>query len=126
MMPVIFFFIVPVIFFFIGFLFKKVRPYYKPIEFIFVIMMLSVLSVMFAFGSTLFVNMQFFIQAMLMYVLVYLVFAFMGLATNLMQELLAKKFEELNGLVQLLVSLAIFSTMLLVAFGTQFVIMMAS
>ena len=126
MMPVIFFFIVPVIFFFIGFLFKKFRPYYKPIEFILFTMVLAVISVVLAFGSTLFVTMQFFIQAMLMYVTIYLVFAFMGLATDKIQEWFKVKYEELNGLVQLFVLLAVFSTMLLIAFSVQFIIMVAS
>ena len=89
-------------------------------------MVLAVISVVLAFGSTLFVTMQFFIQAMLMYVTIYLVFAFMGLATDKIQEWFKVKYEELNGLVQLFVLLAVFSTMLLIAFSVQFIIMVAS
>ncbi|MGL4373393.1 MAG: hypothetical protein ACRCS6_06385, partial [Turicibacter sp.] len=82
MNPIIGLILLPIIFFFIGFLFKKVRPYYRPVEFVFTVMILAILGLLLAFGSALFSDFTFFIQVGLIHVTIYVSFAFIGLLTN--------------------------------------------
>ncbi len=120
MMLMISFFIVPMIFFFIGFLFKKFRPYYRPIEFVLVILILSMITVLATYGSQLFVSMLLFIQIMLMYTIIFFVFAFMGLLTDISYNWFKNKFDMLNGFVHVLVLLAMLSTFMMASFSVQF------
>ncbi|HAX73943.1 MAG TPA: hypothetical protein DCY20_10510 [Firmicutes bacterium] len=116
--------ILPIVFYFIGFLFKKLRPHYKPIEFVLVVMILSMLGLFVAFGTSIFGDMVFFIQIALMHVIIYVGFAFTGLLTRRLYELFQKKFTMMNGFVQIITLLAMITTMIVFAFFIQYSFLM--
>lgn len=114
--------IFPMLFFMIGFLFKVLRPYYKPAEFVFFNMVASVIALVIANGATLFITIPFFIQMVLLHVGIYLVFAFVGLATQNIYGWMKEKFPMLGGITRSLTMLALVSVMMTACFSIQYIL----
>lgn len=114
--------IFPMLFFMIGFLFKVLRPYYKPAEFVFFNMVASVIALVIANGATLFITIPFFIQMALLHVGIYLVFAFVGLATQNIYDWMKEKFPMLGGITRSLTMLALVSVMMTACFSIQYLL----
>ena len=114
--------ILPILFFIEGFVFKLFKPHYRPIEFVLFNMVASVLSLMLAFGSSLFYTMSYFIKMSLIHIAIYLVFAFVGLLTRKMFEIFRDKFPMLGGITQGITMMALISIMITFCFSIQFMI----
>lgn len=112
----------PIVFFILGFVFKLVRPHYTPIEFVLVNIVLSMLTLMLSFGSSLFYNIPYFIQMSLIHIGINLVFAFMGVLTYKLYDLFKEKFPMIGGFTQVITMLALISIMVTFSFTIQFAI----
>ena len=112
----------PIVFFILGFVFKLFRPYYTPIEFVLVNVVLSMLTLMLSFGSSLFYTIPYFIKMSLIHIGINFVFAFMGVLTYKLYEMFKEKFPMLGGFTQIVTMLALISIMVTFSFSIQFVI----
>lgn len=112
----------PIIFFIIGFVFKLFKPHYRPIEFVLMNIVLSVLALMLSFGSALFYSIPYFIKMSLIHIAINFVFAFMGVLTNKLYEIFKEKFPMLGAVTQIITMLALISIMVTFSFTIQFVI----
>ena len=112
----------PILFFIAGFLFKVVRPYYTPIEFVGFNMVASIIALVIANGVTLFITISFFIQMVLLHVGIYFTFAFVGLATQNIYRWMKEKFPMLGGITCSLTMLALVSVMMTVCFSIQYLL----
>lgn len=114
--------IFPILFFIVGFLFKVIRPYYTPIEFVGFNMVASVIALVIANGATLFITIPFFVQMALLHVGIYLAFAFVGLLTQNIYGWFNNKFPIVGGIGRGITMVALICVMMTACFSIQYIL----
>lgn len=114
--------IFPILFFIVGFLFKVIRPYYTKIEFVLFNVIVSVIALIIANASMLFLTFSFFVQMMFLHVGIYLFFSFMGLGTQIIYSWMKERFRLISGITGGLTMLALVSVMMTACFSIQYLL----
>ena len=114
--------IFPMLFFMIGFLFKVLRPYYKPAEFVFFNMIAAMIALVVANGATLFTTIPFFVQMALLHVGIYLAFAFVGLLTQNIYGWFNNRFPIIGGIGRGITMVALICVMMTACFSIQYIL----